>query len=75
MTRAVFGEVGASLLLAGAALGDFLKCCNFHYKMLVVTWKSKLGCEAGCGLTVSFSDHGWIILGSWWEHSRIVPAL
>ena len=32
--------------------------------MLVVSSKSNLGCEAGCGLTVSCSDHG-----------RIGPAL
>ena len=32
--------------------------------MLVVGSKSNLGCEAGCGLTVSWSDHG-----------RICPAL
>ena len=32
--------------------------------MLVVGSKSNLGCEAGCGLTVSFSDH-----------ARIGPAL
>ena len=33
------------------------KCCIFQYKMLVVGVKSNLGCEAGCGLTVSCSDH------------------
>ena len=32
--------------------------------MLVASAKSNLGCEAGCGVTVSFSDH-----------SRIGPAL
>ena len=36
----------------------------FQYKMLVVGVKGNLGCEAGCGLTVSWSDHGRIILGS-----------
>ena len=36
----------------------------FQYKMLVVGVKSNLGCEAGCGRTVSFSDHGRIMLGS-----------
>ena len=35
--------------------------------MLVVGSKSNLGCGAGCGLTVSWSDHS--------DHSRIVPAL
>ena len=28
----------------------------FSVQMLVVSAKSNLGCEAGCGLTVSFSD-------------------
>ena len=32
----------------------------FQYKLLVVGVKSNLGCEAGCGLTVSFSDHARI---------------
>ena len=32
--------------------------------MLVVGSKSNLGCEAGCGLTVSSSDHARISLGS-----------
>ena len=44
LAGAALGEVQASLLVAGAALGD--------------------GCEAGCGLMVSFSDHGRIMLGS-----------
>ena len=39
--------------------------------MLVVSWKSNLGCEAGCGLTVSFSDHGRIILGSFSDRPRV----
>ena len=34
--------------------------------------KSNLGCEAGCGLTVSWSDHGRIILGMVSVQSRIV---
>ena len=36
----------------------------FPYKMLVVGVKSNLGREAGCGLTVSWSDHSRIMLGS-----------
>ena len=40
--------------------------------MLVASAKSNLGCEAGCGLTVSCSDHSRIILGSWSDRSRIV---
>ena len=39
--------------------------------MLVVSSKSNLGCEAGCGLTVSCSDHGRIMLGSCSDRSRI----
>ena len=40
--------------------------------MLVVGSKSNLGCEAGCGLTVSWSDHGRIMLGSCSDHARIM---
>ena len=40
--------------------------------MLVVSSKSNLGCEAGCGLTVSFSDHGRIMVVSWSDHGRIM---
>ena len=67
---AVFGEVQVSLFVAGAVFGEIwndsrsAKCCIFQYKMLVVGVKGNLGCEAGCGLTVSWSDHGRIILGS-----------
>ena len=67
---AVFGEVQVSLLVAGAVFGEIwndsrsAKCCIFQYKLLVVGVKSNLGCEAGCGLTVSFSDHARIMLGS-----------
>ena len=39
--------------------------------MLVVSSKNNLGCEAGCGLRFC----GRIILGSWSDYSRIVPAL
>ena len=35
-----------------------------QYKLLVVGVKSNLGCEAGCGLTVSCSDHSRNGLGS-----------
>ena len=67
---AVFGEVEVSLFVAGAVFGEIwndsrsAKCCIFQYKMRVVGVKSNLGCEAGCGLTVSCSDHSRIILGS-----------
>ena len=60
---AVFGEVQASLFVAGAVFGEIwndsrsAKCCIFQYKMLVVGVN---GCGAGCGLTVSCSDHGRI---------------
>ena len=40
--------------------------------MLVVSAKSHLGCETGCGLTVSFSDHAQIMVGSCSDLSRIV---
>ena len=61
---AVFGEVQVFSwqaqysvkfgMIAGA------RNVNFQYKMLVVGVKGNLGCEAGCGLTVSWSDHGRI---------------
>ena len=66
VASAVFGEVEVSLFVAGAVFGEIwndsrsAKCCIFQYKMLVVGVKSNLGCEAGCGRTVSFSDHGRI---------------
>ena len=80
---AVFGDVESelSLFVAGAVFGEIwndsrsAKCCNFQYKMLVVVLKSNLGCEAGCGVTVSCSDHSRIILGSCSERSRIGRAL
>ena len=34
--------------------------------------KSNLGCEAGCGLTVSWSDHSRIMVRSCSDRSRIV---
>ena len=70
MAGTVFGEVQVSLFVAGAAFGEIwndsrsAKCCIFQYKMLVVGMKSNLGCEAGCGLTVSCSDHARNGLGS-----------
>ena len=75
---AVFGEVAVSLFLAGAVFGEIwndsrsAKCCIVQYKMLVVGVKSNLGCEADCGLTVSFSDHSRIMVGSWSDRPRIV---
>ena len=33
---------------------------------------SNFGCEAGCERTVLCSDHFLIVLGSWWDHSRIM---
>ena len=47
----------------------------FQYKMLVVGMKSNLGCEAGCGVTVSFSDPARTLLGSCSDPARIGPAL
>ena len=77
---AVFGDVELALFVAGAVFGEIwndsrsAKCCNFQYKMLVVGVKSNLGCEAGCGLTVSisWSDHARIMVGSCSDHARIM---
>ena len=75
---AVFREVQVSLFVAGAVFGEIwndsqsAKCCIFQYKMLVVRVKGNLGCEAGCGLTVSWSDHARIMLGSCSDHARIM---
>ena len=75
---AVFGEVQGSLFVAGAVFCEICndsrsaKCCIFPYKMLVVGVKSNLGCEAGCGLMVSWSDHSRIMVGSWSDRPRIV---
>ena len=48
------------------------KCCIFQWKMLVLGVKSNVGCEAGCGLTVSFSERSRIILGTVSDWSHIV---
>ena len=62
MAGAVFGEVEVSLFVAGAVFGEIwndsrsAKRCIFEYKMPVVGVKSNLGCEAGCGVTVSCSE-------------------
>ena len=39
--------------------------------MLVVSSKSNLGCQAGCGLAVSCSDHGRIMVASCSDRPRI----
>ena len=78
MAGAVFGEVQVSLFVAGAACGEIwndsrsAKCCIFQYKMLVVGVKSNLGCEAGCGLTVSCSEWSRNGLGTVSDRPRIV---
>ena len=78
MAGAVFGEVEVSLFVAGAVFGEIwndsrsAKCCIFQYKMLVVGVKSNLACEAGCGVTGSFSDHSRILLGSFSDPARII---
>ena len=65
-----FGEVELSLFVAGAVFGEIwndrrsAKCCVFPYDMPVKRAKSNLGCAAGCGLTVSCSDHARNGLGS-----------
>ena len=53
MAGAVFGEVGVSLFVAGAAFGDILgdsrsaKCCIFPYKMRLEDGTSKVSEAAG----------------------------
>ena len=70
---AVFGEVQVLLFVASPALGECLnvrlgaKRCIFQWKMLVVSSKSNLGCEAGCGLRF----YARIILGSFSDRPRI----
>ena len=67
-----------SLFVAGAAFGEIwndsrsAKRCIFQYKMLVVGVKSNLGCEAGCGLTVSCSDHARNGVGTVSDRPRVV---
>ena len=78
---AALGEVQVSLFVAGDVFGEIwngrrsAKCCIFQYKMLVKSVKSNLGCAAGCGLTVSFSDHARIMVGTVSDHGRIGRAL
>ena len=63
MAGAVFGEVGLSLFVAGAAFGDILvdsrsaKCCIFQYKIV-----SKIGRVSSPKRRVRDDD---FILGSW----------
>ena len=53
MAAAVFGEVGVSLFVAGAALPEILvdsrsvKCCIFQYKMPVQDGTGKVSEAAG----------------------------
>ena len=75
---AVFGEVQESLFVAGAVFGEIwndsrsAKCCIFSIRNARGgRERYNLGCEAGCGLTVSCSDHGRIILGSCSDRPRI----
>ena len=81
MAGVVFGEVQVSFFLAGAVFGEIwndsrsAKCCIFQYNMLVAGVKSNLGCEAGCGVTVSCSDPARIILGMVSDRSRIVNSV
>ena len=77
MAGAVFGDLGASLFVAGAVFGEIwvdsrsAKCCNFQYKMRCRGGKSKL-CER-TGSVLQF--HGRIMFGSWSDHARIGRAL
>ena len=67
---ALLGEVQVSHFVAGAVLGECwnvrlgAKRCIFQKKMLPASLTSNPGCEAGCGLTVSWSDHSRIMVGS-----------
>ena len=61
--------------MAGTVFGEIwndspsAKCCIFQYKMLVASAKCNLGGEAGCGLTVSWSDRSRIMVGSFSNRS------
>ena len=53
MAGAVFGDLGASVFVAGAVFGEIwidsrsAKCCNFQYKMRLRSAKSNLRERAG----------------------------
>ena len=74
---AVFGEVGVSLFVAGAAFGDILgdsrnaKCCIFPYKLRLQDGTSKVSEAAGA----RWRFHPRIILGLSSESARIVFIL
>ena len=73
MAGAVFGEVGLSLFVAGAAFGDILgdgrsaKCCIFQYKIV-----SKIGRVRSPKRRVRDDD---FMVGSWSDYPRIVFLL
>ena len=73
MAGTVFGEVGVSLFVAGAACGDILgdsrsaKCCIFQYKIVF-----KVGRVRSPKRRVQDDD---FMLGSWSESVRIVFLL
>ena len=73
MASAVFGEVGLSLFVAGAAFGDILgdsrsvKCCIFQYKIV-----SKIGRIRFPKRRVRDDD---FIVGSWSDYRRILFIL
>ena len=82
---AALGEGQVYLFVVGAVFGEGLnvrlgaKRCILQEKMLLGTSKSKLTCEAGCGLRFhgrimvgSWSDHGRSMVGSWSDHGRIM---
>ena len=64
MGGAVFGEVELSLFVAGAVFREIWNDSR--------TAKNNLGCEAGCRLTGSWSDHARIMVGSCSDHDRIM---
>ena len=47
MARAIFGDVGLSLFVAGAAFPDILIALR----------------SGGCEMTISWSDHGRVMVG------------
>ena len=63
---AVFREVQLSLFVAGAVFGEIWHDSRYFSIQTARGGREKynLGCEAGCGLTVSCSDHSRIMVGS-----------
>ena len=81
MAGAVFGDLGVSLFVAGAVLGEIwvdsrsAKCCNFQYKMRLRSAKIVTSANGRVRddefMVGSWSDHGRIMLGSCSNRPRI----